>query len=283
MSIDAGIPPDGDPAMRNLLRAATRGGGRIGFAPPPSGDEGESDLWLISYADMMTLLFAVFVIVVSIVGLSPREERGSQAAAASGAPPGPLALKPLSEPLILGVPETSGFLAPRLDRAPPPFLGERSADPAGAPAPDGPVAGDALAGLRADAAVAVPPSAARYLQRIGLEGFARLGVRGDRVELAIDRRALFDPGPPRHLAGPEVGEDGRRVLARLYPLLAERGDLRIEAPGSAWAGAAARANAVARVLVDLGLPARALDMRVRLDSPDGDPDAAPLVLSWSGR
>lgn len=265
--------PEPDPTRRIAHQRAAR----AAIPSAPAADEGD-ELWLISYADVMTLLFAVFVLLVAIVEKSPRREDGVfllRPAATPAAPP--LDMPALVDPLILAAPREGGaFVAPRLRIAIPEGLvpiHEPEIGAVQAPSVEA-TAIDELADLRGKSDV---PMADKYLESVGLSGAATLVQHGGRIAIAIDAAALLDHRQPA------IGTDGRRILARLYPLLSGTGRvLTVAASGTAsgvsgWPEGAARAASVARVLAELGVAPQ----RLKLSVGDATQAANRITISWS--
>jgi hypothetical protein len=217
---------------------------------------------------------------VSIVGMTPQDKGGdrimSPAAPSAAAT---LALPPAPAPIVLGLSETAGLLAPRIAHGIPGQARQPEAD-IGDEAPA--AGGDALADLRAEAAAAPDAAtAARYLASIGLGDLGALVVRNGRIGIAVDMRALFDLRSWSATRDVEVDGDGRRILARLYPLLSTQRDIVVETAGASWEWSAMRGGAVARVLSEYGIAPQAMALSVRRET-EARKDAlpSPLVLSW---
>lgn len=217
-----GTAPRSGPRSHSLLHAA--------MMP----QEDDQDLWLISYADMMTLLFAVFVVVVSIVGLAP------QAA-------------PSAAPIVTPAPSTWELL-----------LAAHGNDGGGDIADVSPGVTLAPGQVIVDGADAVRIRWLDYLRRLGLDKTVEINVVDSRIALVVRDQVMFTSA---HAA---LDRDGASVLQRLAALLSGvPGALTIEghtdnlpvhggAFSSNWDLSGARAAAVAQGLVDFGLPANRL-------------------------
>ncbi|WP_051340999.1 OmpA/MotB family protein [Azospirillum halopraeferens] len=226
-----------------------------GSGTPPDEDE----LWLVTYSDLVTLLFAVFVMLLALATVKDLT------------PDAPL---PPEQPLVT-VPEPveaddrvrSLTPATPVPPAPP-------GEPLREPAPDGPR-------LREDevAASAPEPLADRWRRRLeqaGMPAGVAVTVQHNRVGIVIGDAILFAPGQA------DLSPSGRDLLARLAPVLAATpGEVVVEGHTDAipiatprfpsnWELSAARAAAVVRLLEGLGLPPHRL-------SAVGYADTRPLV------
>ncbi|HYH23475.1 MAG TPA: OmpA family protein [Azospirillum sp.] len=222
------------------------GGGRVRM-PAAGGAEEDQEIWLLSYSDLVTLLFAVFVMLLAITTLKDQ------------LPTTPL---PTDSPAVT-VPAAAHAAVP--ERPPP-------AEP---PKPDHRPRLNA-----GEVAVEAPePLLERWRERLAALGIptgVAVNVRQNRVGIVLGDAILFAAGQA------ELSPDGRAVLAHLVPVLAAApGDIVVEghtdstpiASGrfpSNWELSAARAAAVVRALSELGLPPARL-------SAAGYADTRPLT------
>jgi chemotaxis protein MotB len=202
---------------------------------PALQPEDDQDLWLVSYADMMTLLFAVFVIVVAIVGIAPP----APPSAATNVTPIPSTWQLL---LTIRANETkeSQDAAREVAAAPGVTLAP------GQVVVDGPDV--------------VRTRWQNYLQQLGLEKIVNVAVADSRINLVVHDEILFASGRAA------IGRDGASVLQRLAALFAmvpgavtieghtDSVPVRAGAFASNWDLSGARAAAVAEGLVYFGLP-----------------------------
>lgn len=204
--------------------------------PSPQADD-DQEIWLLSYSDLVTLLFSVFVMLLAITTLKDQLPKD----------PAP----PLPPAQISAVVERAPVSTPPVP-APIPVPAEaRPADDRPRLDPDQ-VAVESPALIRA-----------RWRQRLaelGMPAMVAVEVDRDRVDIAIGAAFLFPSGQA------DLSARGRAVLARLAPVLAATpGELMVEGHTdsvpiasarypSNWELSAVRAAAVVRALVDLGLP-----------------------------
>lgn len=201
---------------------------------PALQPEDDQDLWLVSYADMMTLLFAVFVIVVAIVGIAPP----APSSAATNVTPTPSTWQ-----LLLAIRANEAKESQDAEH--------ETADVPGVKLEPGQVVVDG-------------PDVVRnrwqsYLQQLGLDKVVNVAVADSRINLVVHDEILFASGRAA------VGRDGASVLQRLAALFAMvPGAVTIEghtdnvpvrggAFASNWDLSGARAAAVAEGLVYFGL------------------------------
>ncbi|HEY0837945.1 MAG TPA: OmpA family protein [Azospirillum sp.] len=224
------------------------GGGRVRM-PAAGGAEEDQEIWLLSYSDLVTLLFAVFVMLLAITTLKDQ------------LPTTPL---PTESPAVT-VPAAAAHAA----------VPERPVPAETLPAPD-----HRPRLNTGEVAVEAPePLLDRWrvrLAELGMPTSVAVNVRQNRVGIVLGDAILFAAGQA------ELSRGGRAVLARLVPVLAAApGDIVVEghtdstpiASGrfpSNWELSAARAAAVVRALSELGLPETRL-------SATGYADTRPLT------
>lgn len=238
------------------LSAAPPAWMKTGATPPADDDQ---EIWLLSYSDMVTLLFSVFVMLMAITTVKeqlPKE------------PPPPAAAADTVEATATATEATetaeAALPAPVAPPAPPPV-----------PPDDSP-----RLGAEQMAVTAPEPLSRRWLARIaelGLPPGVVVQVRDRRISLDIGAAALFPSGQA------ELTEDGRRMLGQLAPALRQApGDIAVEGHTDAtpiatlrfpsnWELSAARAAVVVRALADAGVAAERL-------SAVGYADTRPLAF-----
>ncbi|WP_448191290.1 OmpA/MotB family protein [Azospirillum sp. sgz301742] len=205
---------------------------------PASNADEDHEIWLLSYSDLVTLLFSVFVMLLAITSLKDQ-----------------LPTTPLP-------PETPAVTVPAT-------VEDEPAVPEPPPVPVRPETVDSRPRLDADqVAVEAPePLVDRWRARLAVLGVpsgVAVSVRQNRVGIVIGDAILFAAGQV------ELSAPGRSLLRRLLPvLLAAPGDIVVEGHTDAtpvtggrfpsnWELSAARASSVVRTLTDLGVPARRL-------------------------
>lgn len=212
--------------------------------PATAGDD-DQEIWLLSYSDLVTLLFSVFVMLLAITTLkdqlptTPMPDAPAIAASAVTVPastPDEDAAPPEPEPVPVAIRREPPDPRPRLNT-----------DQVAVEAPE-PLIDRWRARL---SALGVPPGVA-------------VSVRQNRVGIVIGEAILFAPGQV------ELSAPGHALLRRLLPVLvAAPGEIVVEGhtdstPTSGgrfpsnWEVSTARASSVVRALSELGIPARRL-------------------------
>lgn len=276
--------------------------------PPEAGGQEESEEWVISYMDMVTLLMTVFLGMMAILGmegkLKPPEEKSAKGEMEEPALPPPprtnLAdLRPNPAPTTIGIPD----ITPRLPGAAPvvpgraPTNGDSRTADSRAPAIEGdddaPAAktepGHAPGPEPAQpAAPPLSPAARAWLEALEAAGLPRevgFTVENKRIAIVMRERILFPSGSATLEAG------GARVLASLQPMLARMpGTIAVEGHSdsvaistfrypSNWELSGARAAAVVRQLIDLGMPPERLRATGYADSRPVSTDPAQRSLN----
>jgi chemotaxis protein MotB len=232
-----------------------------------SADDRE-DNWLISYADLLSVIFTMVVLLfgrMTVVAQTPAAEEPAPevVAEATATPDATAAVRLISEPAV--APKPVAESAPD-QNAVVPDLEATTVEP-----PADPVANDSAptADLAQDESLPLPESPSREDRVADLieqrfRGQIAATRREHGLEITIPEVALFDS------ARATLHESARPVLDELAATLREGGETRISVEGhtdnvpvqggqfaSNWDLASARANAVARYLLEHGFePAR---------------------------
>ncbi|RKR07232.1 chemotaxis protein MotB [Kushneria sinocarnis] len=238
--------------------------------PPPRHEDGQGS-WLMSYLDLLTLLITLFVLLLSLQGLSPEDTAAVEPAAATDdtAPLPRLAAGSALWQLLEPAPARSIMLA-TAGAAAPPALSPMAVTAAQAVTRQLPVAptDEAMPLLMTVAALQLPrPSAspgdemARWAAQVpDIDGVV-IEPGEQHVTFRIQDRLLFSS------ADVELSEQGHELLDRLAGRLSQfEGEISIEGHTdsrsisterfpSNWELSAARATAVLHHLVDHGVTA----------------------------
>ncbi|WP_341895006.1 OmpA family protein [Ferrovibrio terrae] len=209
----------------------------------------ESEDWVVSYMDMVTLLMIVFLTLVGMLWIDKK-----------------------TRPTVVNVLQIETGTLPRHDFADAAMTPEAPAAKPAVPA-DQPLPANVTVSPMTRATV---DRWVEALRRNGLEDQVQLQIQENRVSIAIRDRLLFAS------AQSEIGPDGQRMLHRLTALLrdlpgvisveghTDDRPIRSDRFPSNWELSAGRAGAVVRVLTDNGLPVRRL-------RAIGYADSRPLV------
>lgn len=230
-----------------------------GYAAPPADDDQE--IWLLSYSDMVTLLFSVFVMLMAITSVKDQLPK----------------VPPADTPVAEHAQET----AP----APPP--------------PPVPVAEDAVPpdpGPRLEPGQVAAPTPERLsdqwrerLEAMGMPPGVAVHVQQNGIAIDIGDAILFPTGQA------DLTREGRALLIYLAPLLrAVPGTLVVEGHTdsvpitsarfpSNWELSAARAAAVVRLLVEQQIPPTRLSAAGYADTRPIAPGTDPVSLARNRR
>lgn len=229
-----------------------------GYAAPPADDDQE--IWLLSYSDMVTLLFSVFVMLMAITSVKDQ--------------------LPKTPPADTPVAEHAQETAPA--PPPPPVAAEDAAPPDPRPRLDPGQAAVPTPERLSDqwrerlAAMGMPPGVAVHVQQNG-------------IAIDIGDAILFPTGQA------DLTQEGRALLVYLAPLLrAVPGTLVVEGHTdsvpitsarfpSNWELSAARAAAVVRLLVDQQIPPTRLSAVGYADTRPIAAGADPVSLAHNRR
>ncbi|WP_044558554.1 OmpA family protein [Azospirillum sp. B4] len=249
-------------------------GGRVGQdrtvpGRMPGEPAEESEEWVISYMDMVTLLMIVFLGMVAILGINGRlklksdnNQPGAGRVAVTADPVGAPARDMAKRPTAASV--SSPTLPPL-----PPYPPQRPPQ-------------DALP--EAGPAEEPTPEAKRLAQDLEAQDLppdVQVKARGRGLSIEIKDRVLFASGRA------DLGDEGQKLLSRLVPVLQSlKGMVTVEGHTdsnaintarfpSNWELSAARAAAVVRMLIGDGVPANRLRAVGYADTRPHDPNADP--------
>ncbi len=277
--------PDNEPAPSEQAPPALAGHGRPRSryrrrAAFESNEESEE--WVISYMDMVTLIMCAFVVIAALLDMQSPHAPQALAAGMLGKPDSsaeaqvPQAVPPLEVATGKGegivAQPLSPALSERVDQDQRVTGGDVEHTALAADPPPAPRALDQPAMPSADASPpksAEPDSAANdakveeawrsAVAAQGLDGRVTISAKGRIVTMQIQDEILFATGDA------DLQTGGRDVIRRIAPLLAHAsGDVRVEGHtdnvpianerfASNWELSSARADSVVRALIDAGI------------------------------